>query len=86
MTILQAIKAGAIPVHLTVDQVHDLTAADGEIVPVAAAKADWHEVMTSRLTRGLVRALPDRGQLARLRPAGEGVALCRAWRSGLSGR
>jgi hypothetical protein len=27
MTILQDIKAGAIPAHLTVDQVYDLTAA-----------------------------------------------------------
>lgn len=71
MTILQDIKAGAIPAHLTVDQVYELTAAgvfaenenfeliDGEIVPMAAAKADWHEMMKSRLTRGLVRALPD---------------------------
>ena len=60
MTILQAIHAGTISQRLTVDQVYDLTAAacswndnfeliDGEIVPMAAAKADWHELMKSRL-------------------------------------
>jgi len=71
MTILQAIHAGTIPQRLTVDQVYDLTAAgvfaeddnfeliDGEIVPMAAAKADWHELMKSRLTRAFARALPD---------------------------
>ncbi len=70
MTILQDIKAGAIPARLTVDQLYDLTAAgtlaedekfeliDGEIVPMAAAKTDWHSIMTSRLTRALVLALP----------------------------
>jgi len=71
MTILQDIKAGAIPARMTVDQLYELTAAgvfaenenieliDGEIVPTAAAKADWHEMMKSRLTRMLARALPD---------------------------
>jgi len=71
MTIWQDIKAGTIPARLTVDEVYDLTAAgvfaenenfeliDGEIVPMAAAKADWHEIMKSRLTRALVRTLPD---------------------------
>lgn len=71
MTIWQEIKAGTIPPKLTVDQVYDLTATgvlredehfeliDGEIVPVAAAKADWHSIMESRLIRALVRSLPD---------------------------
>jgi Uma2 family endonuclease len=71
MTMFQDIMAGAIPARLTVDQVYDLTAAgvfaenehfeliDGEIVPMAAAKADWHEIMKSRLTRALARSLPD---------------------------
>ena len=71
MTILQDIQAGTIPARLTVDQVYELTAAgvfaendnfeliDGEIVPMAAAKADWHAIMTSRLTRALARGLPD---------------------------
>jgi Uma2 family endonuclease len=71
VTIFQEIKAGAIPARLTVDEVFDLTAAgvlregekfeliDGEIVPMAAAKADWHEIMKSRLTRALARGLPD---------------------------
>ena len=71
MTIFQDIQSGAIPARLTVDQVYDLAAAgvfaenenfeliDGEIVPIAAAKADWHEIMTSRLTRELARTLPE---------------------------
>lgn len=71
MTIFQDIQSGAIPARLTVDQVYDLTAAgvfaenenfeliDGEIVPMAAAKADWHEIMKSRLTRAFARSLPD---------------------------
>jgi len=71
MTIWQEIKAGTIPARLTVDQLYELTAAgvfaenenieliDGEIVPMAAAKADWHEIMKSRLTRALARSLPD---------------------------
>ena len=71
MTVFQDIQAGTIPARLTVDEVYALTEAgifaenenfeliDGEIVPMAAAKADWHEIMKSRLTRALVRALPD---------------------------
>jgi Uma2 family endonuclease len=71
MTIFRDIMAGAIPARLTVDEVYDLTAAgifaenenfeliDGEIVPMAAAKADWHEIMRSRLTRAFARSLPD---------------------------
>jgi len=71
MTIWQDIEAGTIPAKLTVDQVYDLTAAgvfaeddhfeliDGEIVPMAAAKADWHSIMESRLIRAFVRLLPD---------------------------
>ena len=71
MTIWQDIKAGTIPARLTVDEVFDLTAAgvlsegenfeliDGEIVPMAAAKANWHDQMATKLIRVLVRALPD---------------------------
>ena len=71
MTIFQDIQAGTLPARLTVDEVFELTAAGvfregehfelvyGEIVPMAAAKADWHSIMESRLTRALVRALSD---------------------------
>lgn len=71
MTIWQDIGLGRIPSMLSVDQVYELTAAgvfqdddhfeliDGEIVPMAAAKADWHSIMESRLTRAFVRRLPD---------------------------
>jgi Uma2 family endonuclease len=71
VTIWQDIKAGTIPARLTVDEVYDLTAAgilhegahfeliDGEVVPMAAAKADWHSIWESRLTRAIIRALPD---------------------------
>ena len=69
MTIFRDIRAGTIPARLTVEAVFELTAAgvlpedgsfeliDGEIVPMAAAKADWHEIMKSRLTRALVLGL-----------------------------
>jgi len=75
MTMFQDIMAGAIPARLTVDQVYDLTAAgvfaenehfeliDGEIVPMAAAKANWHDAMATKLNRALVRSLPDRWRL-----------------------
>jgi Uma2 family endonuclease len=78
MTVFQEIRKGRIPARLTVDEVYALTEAgvfaenermeliDGEVVPMAAAKANWHSMMEARLTRGLVRALPD-GQ--RLYPA-----------------
>ena len=71
MTVFQSISKGLIPARLTVDEVYALTEAgvfaenepmeliDGEVVPIAAAKADWHAMMEARLTRGLVRALPD---------------------------
>jgi Uma2 family endonuclease len=69
MTVFQNIRKGLIPARLTVDDVYDLTAAgvfsesehfeliDGEIVPMAAAKADWHSIMESRLIRALVLVL-----------------------------
>lgn len=69
MTVFQNIRKGFIPARLTVDEVYDLTAAgvfmenehfeliDGEIVPMAAAKADWHSIMESRLIRAVVPAL-----------------------------
>ncbi len=69
MTLFQNVRRGLIPARLTVDEVYALTEAgvfaeneniellDGEIVPMAAAKADWHEIMKSRLVRALVPAL-----------------------------
>lgn len=75
MTVFQNIQKGLLPARLTVDQVYELTAQgvffegenfeliDGEIVPMAAAKADWHEIMKSRLTRALVLALPADARL-----------------------
>jgi Uma2 family endonuclease len=69
MTLFQNMRRGLLPARLTVEEVYDLTEAgilpeqddfeliDGEIVPMAAAKADWHEIMKSRLTRALVPAL-----------------------------
>ncbi len=71
MTIWQEMKAGTIPARLTVEAVYAMTAAgvlregehfeliDGEVVPMAAAKANWHSIWESRLTRAIVRALPD---------------------------
>ena len=71
MTIFQDIRAGTIPARLTVDEVFELTAAgvlregenfeliEGEIVPMAAAKANWHDRMATKLIRAFVRALPD---------------------------
>jgi Uma2 family endonuclease len=71
MTIFQDVRRGLIPANLTVDDVYALTAAgvfaenenfeliDGEIVPMAAAKASWHERMKSQLVRALVLSLPD---------------------------
>lgn len=75
MTVFQDIQAGTIPARLTVEEVYALTEAglfhvnenfeliDGEIVPMAAAKANWHEIMKSRLNRALVFALPDHARL-----------------------
>lgn len=69
MTVFQNIRKGFIPARLTVDEVYALTASgvfsgnehfeliDGEIVPMAAAKSDWHSIMESRLIRALVPAL-----------------------------
>ena len=71
MTLWQDIAAGTIPAKLTVDELYALSEAgafiaddhfeliDGEIVPMAAAKADWHSMMESKLTRALVMKLPD---------------------------
>ncbi len=78
MTIFQNVRKGLIPARLTVDEVYALTEAgvfaenepmeliDGEIVPMAAAKANWHSMMESKFTRAIVLALPDH---ARLYPA-----------------
>ncbi len=71
MTVFQNIRKGLIPARLSVDEVYALTEAgvfaenenieliEGEIVPMAAAKADWHEMMKARLNRALVRVLPE---------------------------
>ena len=71
MTVFQNIRKGLIPARLTVEEVYDLTEAgvlregerfeliDGEIVPMAAAKASWHAIMEARLNRAIVPALPD---------------------------
>lgn len=70
MTVFQNVRKGLIPARLTVDEVYALTESgtfgpeddfeliDGEIVPMAAAKASWHELMKSRLNRALVLAAP----------------------------
>ena len=69
MTVFQNIRKGLIPARLTADDLYALTESgllaenenieliDGEIVPMAAAKADWHEIMKSRLVRALVLQL-----------------------------
>lgn len=68
MTVFQNVRKGLIPARLTVDEVYALTESgvlgedddfeliDGEMVPMAAAKASWHELMKSKLTRALVLA------------------------------
>jgi Uma2 family endonuclease len=75
MTAFQNVRRGLLPARLTVDEIYDLTAAgmfaenenfeliDGEIVPMAAAKADWHEIMKSRLVRAIVPALTGGARL-----------------------
>ena len=75
MTVFQNVRKGLIPSRLTVDEVYALTDAgvfaenenfeliDGEIVPMAAAKASWHEQMKSQLNRALVLTLPDDARL-----------------------
>lgn len=75
MTVFQNIRKGLIPARLTVNEVYNLTEAgvfaenermeliDGEIVPMAAAKANWHSMMEARLNRMLVKALPDHAWL-----------------------
>ncbi|UAK24153.1 Uma2 family endonuclease [Sphingomonas nostoxanthinifaciens] len=71
MTVFQNVRRGLIPARLTVAEVYALTdqgvlgeddafeLIEGEIVPMAAAKASPHEMMKSRLNRWLVRAAPD---------------------------
>lgn len=75
MTVFQNVRKGLIPARLTVAQVYALTEAgvfaenepmeliDGEIVPMAAAKANWHAMMEARLNRAIVLALPDEMRL-----------------------
>jgi Uma2 family endonuclease len=75
MTIFQSIKRGLIPARLDVETVYALTEAgvlregerfeliDGEIVPMSAAKANWHGIMESRLLHALARVLPERFRL-----------------------
>ena len=64
-----------IPARLTVDEVYALTESgvlregerfeliDGEVVPMAAAKADWHAIMEARLNHGLVSAMPEHARV-----------------------
>lgn len=71
MTLFQNVRRGLLPARLTVDEIYDLTAAgvlrenehieliEGEVVPMAAAKANWHSMMEGRLNWALVRGLPD---------------------------
>ena len=75
MTVFQNVRRGLLPARLTVDEVYALTEAgvfaesgnfeliEGEIVPMAAAKANWHEIVKSRLTRALVLNLPESARL-----------------------
>ena len=78
MTLFQNVRRGLLPARLTVDEVYDLTAAgmlrenehieliEGEVVPMAAAKASWHSIMEGKLNWALVRGLPG---TARVYPA-----------------
>lgn len=78
MTLFQNVRRGILPARLTVDEVYDLTAAgvlresehieliEGEVVPMAAAKASWHSIMEGKLNWALARGLPD---AARVYPA-----------------
>lgn len=71
MTIFQNVRKGLIPARLTVREVYELQDAgliresdsfeliDGEIVPMAAAKANWHSIMEGRLNRAIVKAIDN---------------------------
>jgi Uma2 family endonuclease len=71
MTLFQNMRKGLLPARLSVDEIYDLVAAgvlaenerieliDGEVVPMAAAKARWHIIMEGKLNWALVRQLPD---------------------------
>lgn len=75
MTIFQNVRRGLLPARLSVDEVYELTEAgvlregerfeliDGEIVPMAAAKASWHTMMEGKLIEALVRALSGEARL-----------------------
>jgi Uma2 family endonuclease len=75
MTLFQNMRRGLLPARLTVEEIYDLTAAgvlaenepieliEGEVVPMAAAKADWHSIMTSRLMRAIIPALSGDARL-----------------------
>jgi Uma2 family endonuclease len=70
MTVFQNVRKGLIPARLTVAEVYALTdqgvfdgddafeLIEGEIVPMAAAKASPHEMMKSRLIEAFVLARP----------------------------
>lgn len=78
MTIFQNVRKGLIPARLTVDEVYALQDAgilsehdhweliEGEIVPMAAAKANWHSLMEAKLNGAIVPQLPAN---CRLHPA-----------------
>lgn len=69
MTLFQNVRKGLLPARLTVDEVYALTEAGvlregenfelihGEIVPMAAAKASWHEITKSQLIEAIVPVL-----------------------------
>lgn len=71
MTLFQNMRKGLLPARLTVDELYALTEAgvlregerieliDGEVVPMAAAKANWHSIMEGKLNWALVKQLPD---------------------------
>lgn len=75
MTIFQNVRNGLIPARLTVDEVYSLQEAgvlserdhweliEGEIVPMAAAKANWHSMMEAKLIGVLVPQLPPHCRL-----------------------
>ncbi|UYY58243.1 Uma2 family endonuclease [Sphingomonas sp. S2-65] len=69
MTLFQNMRKGLLPARLTVAEIYDLTAAgvlaenepieliEGEVIPMAAAKVDWHSIMVSRLMHGIIPRL-----------------------------
>lgn len=71
MTIFQNVRKGLLPARLSVEDIYSLQdtgvlserehfeLVEGEIVPMAAAKANWHSIMESRLIVALANGLPE---------------------------